>query len=210
MAEQQTQWQIETEYIQSCNCDYGCPCNFNGYPTQGNCEALVAYRITKGHFGDTKLDGVSFALGAWWPKAIHEGNGVLQYYVDEKVSEEQFAAIEAITSGKYGGGVLEIFPMTATDIRPLKRAKIDFHYNGYDSWFVVEGVGEVRSEHIKNPVTGDNFEGSIKLPNGIGWKEAIVTNIRKWWLKDNNLNFNHENKNGHVCTVAFNNSGCIA
>jgi hypothetical protein len=52
------QWRIETEYVQSCNCDYGCPCNFNALPSYGNCEALVGYRIIKGNFGDTKLDGV--------------------------------------------------------------------------------------------------------------------------------------------------------
>src|SRR4030067_1055394 len=37
-------WNFEAEFIQSCNCDYGCPCNFNGYPTHGNCHALNAYR----------------------------------------------------------------------------------------------------------------------------------------------------------------------
>ncbi len=210
MDAEQTQWEITTEYIQSCNCDYGCPCNFNGYPTYGNCEALVAYRITKGQFGKTSLDGISFALGAWWPKAIHEGNGIMQYFVDEKSNDEQFAAIDAITRGKHGGGVLEIFPQTASENRPLKRTKIDFHYDGYNSWFTIDGIGEVRSEHIKNPVSGDQFEGSIKLPNGIGWKEAIVTNIRRWWFKDAELNLSHENKNGHVCTANFNNSGCVA
>ena len=53
-----TKWNFETEYIQSCNCDYGCPCNFNGYPDKGHCEAFVGYKIRTGKFGDTKLDGV--------------------------------------------------------------------------------------------------------------------------------------------------------
>lgn len=67
---------MEAEYIQSCNCDWGCPCNFDALPTHGNCEALVAYRVKRGKFGDTKLDGVVFAEGLWWPKAIHEGDGM--------------------------------------------------------------------------------------------------------------------------------------
>src|SRR5437762_10541283 len=70
-----TKWGFETEYIQSCNCTYGCPCNFNGYPDKGHCEAFVGYKIRNGKFGDTKLDGVKFALAFWWPKAIHEGGG---------------------------------------------------------------------------------------------------------------------------------------
>ena len=62
-----TKWNMETEYIQSCNCDYGCPCNFNGYPDKGNCEAFVGYKIRNGKFGDTKLDGVKFSAAFWWP-----------------------------------------------------------------------------------------------------------------------------------------------
>ncbi|HLX12815.1 MAG TPA: DUF1326 domain-containing protein [Bacteroidota bacterium] len=207
--QQQTPWEIEAEYIQSCNCDYGCPCNFNALPTHGNCEALVAYRIRKGHFGGTKLDGVTFAMGLWWPKAIHEGNGIGALYVDTKTTPEQLAAIEAIGSGKNGGGVFEIFPQTFKEVHPTKRTKIDFHYNDYDSWFTVEGVGEVHSEHIKNPVTGDAFTGTIQLPGGIGWKNAIVSNIRKWWIKDGNITAEHQNKNGHVSLTRFSNAGCI-
>ena len=56
-----TKWNMETEYIQSCNCAYGCPCNFNALPTTGHCEAFVGYKVRKGTFGDTKLDGATFA-----------------------------------------------------------------------------------------------------------------------------------------------------
>lgn len=203
-----TKWTFEAEYIQSCNCDYGCPCNFNGYPTPGNCEALVAYHIRNGQFAGTKLDGVTFAMAAYWPKAIHEGNGVARMYID-KATPDQQKAIEAIASGQHGGGVFEIFPKTFSKVHPMTKAKIDFHYDGYDSWFKVEGVGEVHSEHIKNPVTGQKFEGEISLPGGIGWKRAIVTNIKKWWMRDEDLLAVHDNKNGHVAVVKFSEEGCI-
>lgn len=204
-----TPWTMETQYIQSCNCDYGCPCNFNGYPTHGNCEALVAYRVTKGAFGPTKLDGVTFAMGLWWPKAIHEGNGTARLYVDPAASPEQVKALEAIASGKHGGGVFEVFPKTFAKVHPTKRAKVEFHFDGYDSWFKVEGVGEVRSERIKNPVTGQPFEGEIVLPGGIGWKRAIVTNIKSWWMRDEDLLARHQNRAGFVTTAEFSNDGCI-
>ena len=84
------QWLIETEYVQSCNCAYGCPCNFNALPTYGNCEALLAYHVRKGNFGDTKLDGVTFAWGLWWPKAIHLGDGI-----GKRVSDQQPRAQQA-------------------------------------------------------------------------------------------------------------------
>jgi len=28
-------WDLEGTVVIACNCDYGCPCNFNALPTQG-------------------------------------------------------------------------------------------------------------------------------------------------------------------------------
>jgi hypothetical protein len=204
-----TRWEFEAELIQSCNCDYGCPCNFNGLPTHGNCEALLAYRIRSGRYRDVSLAGVTLAMAAWWPKAIHQGKGVGRFYIDPSASAEQREAIEAIVSGKNGGGVFEVFPRTWAMRHPSRMTKIDFHYNGYDSWFKVDGIGEVHSEHIKNPVDGAPFEGTVRLPNGIAWKEAIVTNIRRWWVRDEDLLAVHEDRAGFACIVRFSEKGCI-
>ncbi|WP_458746477.1 DUF1326 domain-containing protein [Candidatus Nitrosocosmicus sp. T] len=35
-------WTFKADYVETCNCDYGCPCNFNGFPSNGFCrESLV-------------------------------------------------------------------------------------------------------------------------------------------------------------------------
>jgi hypothetical protein len=204
-----TRWNFEAQYIQSCNCAWGCPCNYNALPTYGNCEALIAYRITKGQYGGTKLDGVTFAQALYYPQAIHQGNGVMRSYVDPSATPEQRAALDHVLLGKAGGGTFEIFPKMCAKVHPTKVAKIDFHFNGYDSWFKVEGVGEVHSGHIVNPVSGDQFEGEIVLPKGIGWKRAIVTNIKSWWMNDGDLLGRHENRSGFVATVKMANEGCV-
>lgn len=171
------QWRMETESLQSCNCDYGCPCNFNGLPSHGNCEGFIAFRIRKGNFESTQLDNVKFALGVWWPKAIHEGEGIGALYVDSEARPEQVKAIEEIVSGKHGGAIFAILPMTMKEMRPTKITKIDFHYHPYDAWFDIEGVGKVKSEHIVNPVTSDPFEGEVVLPGGISFKRATVSSV---------------------------------
>ena len=61
--------------IANCNCDFSCPCQFNSLPTHGDCRAMTALRIDKGHFGDVDLSGVTWCGMFAWPKAIHEGNG---------------------------------------------------------------------------------------------------------------------------------------
>jgi hypothetical protein len=48
-------WCIKADYVESCNCDYGCPCNFTGFPTYGFCRALTLYHIREGNYSD-KID----------------------------------------------------------------------------------------------------------------------------------------------------------
>ncbi|MDQ3853186.1 MAG: DUF1326 domain-containing protein [Thermoproteota archaeon] len=43
-----TKWQTEVYYPDSCNCDWGCPCQFNAKPTHGNCEGVAGIHIIKG------------------------------------------------------------------------------------------------------------------------------------------------------------------
>jgi hypothetical protein len=31
-------WYMKANYVETCNCDYGCPCNFSGFPTGGSAE----------------------------------------------------------------------------------------------------------------------------------------------------------------------------
>jgi len=61
----QQQWTMLGEYMESCNCDYLCPCvytNPQGPVTYDHCTAALVFRIDAGSYGDTKLDGLSFAL----------------------------------------------------------------------------------------------------------------------------------------------------
>ena len=205
----QAQWNMEVEYIQSCNCDYGCACNFNGYPDKGHCEAFNGFRIRKGTFGNVVLDGVTFAMGGWWPKAIHEGNGTGRLYVDSRATGAQTKALEEIFQGKHGGGVWEVFPKTWSKILPTKRAKIDWNYGDYVASFKVEGVGEVQSDYILNPVTGEKFEGEVVLPKGFNWRRALVSRIKKLALHDADFQFDHKDTAGFTTIIKFTEKGPV-
>ena len=84
-----TSWRIAGEEFGSCNCAWGCPCQFNALPTHGRCEAFLGCLVSDGYFGNTRLDGIRFARLYWWPGAIHEGNGVRRTIVDEQATKEQ-------------------------------------------------------------------------------------------------------------------------
>ena len=38
-------WALKGAWFKNCNCDPGCPCDFNQAPTHGNCEGIIAMRI---------------------------------------------------------------------------------------------------------------------------------------------------------------------
>ena len=63
----QTSWRMKGRHAGSCNCGWACPCQFNDLPDKGNCEALLAWEISVGHFGDVPLDGVRFGFAVHWP-----------------------------------------------------------------------------------------------------------------------------------------------
>ena len=71
--EVKTSWAIEADYYQTCNCDYGCPCEFEAPPTTGFCEGIGAYKIKKGNHGDVSLDGLGFAFALHSPRGHPRG-----------------------------------------------------------------------------------------------------------------------------------------
>src|SRR5215472_14845567 len=107
-------WEIEGPEISSCNCNFGCPCQFNALPTHGNCRAAVAFRIDRGHFGDVRLDGLCAGGMFAWPKAIHLGNGECLPLVDERATPEQRGALLTVLSGGETDPGATIFNVFAT------------------------------------------------------------------------------------------------
>lgn len=53
-----TPWTMTGRGFEFCNCDFGCACNFGGFPNSkdGNCRALVGWETTKGACGEGRGD----------------------------------------------------------------------------------------------------------------------------------------------------------
>ena len=97
-------WNMKADYIETCNCDYGCPCKFSALPTYGFCRALVLYHIKVGNYGDNiDLNGIEVIYAVFWPKAIHEGNGTMQLFITKNSNENQRQAILNIFTGTAKG-----------------------------------------------------------------------------------------------------------
>ena len=52
------EWGVSGNVLIACNCDFGCPCNFNARPSRGHCEGGWIWLIEKGHVGAVRLETV--------------------------------------------------------------------------------------------------------------------------------------------------------
>lgn len=163
-------WRLEGDWIKNCNCAFGCPCDFNARPTLGFCKGLVGLRITKGHYKDTKLDGLCFIVAVSWPGALHEGNGEMQPIVEEKATPEQREALFAIMSGQNSaeGTLFNIFSLIISKAHDPIFAPISFSFNEQSrtARISIPGVLESEVEPIKNPVTGAPHRIQVVMPEG--------------------------------------------
>ena len=170
-------WEIQAEELVNCNCAYGCPCQFNALPTYGNCAAIASYKITKGHFGDVKLDGLNVVGAFWWPGPIHEGGGKAFMIIDERADDAQRSALLSILSGEHtepGKTVWNVFSATFDEVfePAFKPIEIEVDIEARTGRVNVDGLIEMTGEPIRNPVTGAEHRARIDLTDGFEYTIA--------------------------------------
>ena len=172
MNDQQTTWTLNGTVLIACNCDYGCPCNFNARPSRGKCEGGWTWHVERGSFDGVSLDGLNFSVYANWPGAIHEGNGQAVILVDERANDRQRDAIATIVGGKVGGPWGVLAWTWATKVQGPLPVPYDLQLNGLGSRLKAGNVVELESTLIKNPVSGKDVHPRMILPEGLIVKEA--------------------------------------
>lgn len=172
-------WRIKGPSINTCNCDIGCPCQFNSLPTHGNCRALAGIQVDEGHFGDVKLDGVRFGVLVAWPGPIHEGKGEAQPFIDAEATPEQRDAVLAIIAGEHtdpGATIFNVFAATLDTVHEPIIAPISFEADieARTARMSVPDVVDMSCEPIRNPVTGETHRVRIDIPDGFEYSIAEV------------------------------------
>jgi hypothetical protein len=174
-----TPWEIRATEFSNCNCDYGCPCQFNARPTHGNCSAVATLEVVSGYYGDVRLDGVRFGSILSWPGAIHEGHGKAQPFIDESATPQQREAVLKIMSGEDTDPMATMFSVFASTLEEVFEpviTKVDFEVDvdGRRGRVHVPGLVETSGEPIRNPVTGQEHRARIELPHGFEYEIAEV------------------------------------
>jgi hypothetical protein len=127
------QWTMRGEYMESCNCDYLCPCiytNPQGPATHDHCIAAMVFRIDEGSCGDITLDGLKFALVIRSGKVMADGNWVFAGVVVDSADAAQRQALAAIVGGDAGGPPAFIRQHLVSDFRGIEFKPIEFDLAG--------------------------------------------------------------------------------
>jgi hypothetical protein len=164
-------WSLKGTVVIACNCDYGCPCNFNALPTTGKCEGGWTWKVDEGHVDGVDLAGLGFGVYVNWPGAIHEGNGEGLILVDERADDAQREAIAKLLSGDEGGpwGVLA---WTWPTVHGPFFVSYEVDVAGVDTRIRAGDALVIESGPIRNPVTGAEVHPGAVLPEGIILKRA--------------------------------------
>jgi hypothetical protein len=136
-------WTMRGEYMESCNCDYLCPCiytNPQGAASHDHCVALMAFRIDEGDSGGVPLGGLKFALVIRSGKVMADGNWIFAGVVDATANPAQRAALAAIVSGEDGGPPGLIRQNLVGDFRGVEFKPIDLTIDGFKRRVVIPDI----------------------------------------------------------------------
>lgn len=207
-----TKWTIKGREFVHCNCAYGCPCQFNALPTNGNCCAVAAIDIEEGHHGDTDLSGLRIACVLSWPGPIHEGRGEVVPIVDERADEKQREALLRIMSGLdtvEGATFFNVFAATYEKVHDPVFAPIDVDIDieGRTARLNVPGVIEARGEPIRNAVTGEETRAQIRLPEGFEYD--VAEQGRGWATTKGPIEIELSDSHAHFAELDMHQGGVV-
>jgi len=170
-------WHIKGKQFGNCNCNYGCPCQFNAPPTDNYCHGIGAFLIEEGFFGEIDLAGVKAVSMMKFPGPIHDGNGEMQIILDSNSTLSQQNGMQSIIYGKETEPMATAFSMYFSMMKKIhepliKNIELDINIETRVCNLKAENIITTKTEPIKNPITGDPHRARIVLPKGMEFKEA--------------------------------------
>jgi hypothetical protein len=167
-----TEWAVNATAIEACSCPMFCQCYFNTRPaahgahgehghhgSQHFCRANLAYRINKGHFGKTKLDGAKFWVATDLGGDFSKGEmdwGVL--YFDKGLSQAQRDAIATVAG--------RIFPVKWQSFATAEAAIDTWEITPTGAVALMDG-GKTAEVRLKK------FQGMTDAP-------VVIRNLKYW------------------------------
>lgn len=207
-----TEWVLRGPEIATCNCNYGCPCQFNSLPTTGDCKATIAMQIIEGHYGNVKLDGLKWAGIFSWPGPIHLGHGEAQLVIDERATPEQRDALLKILTGQDsepGATAFQVFSSTLEKVHDPLFKDIDFNIDmeSCDGSVSIQDTLKIVTTAIRNPITGKPHHPKVALRSGFEFAEAEFASGSS--KSQGAIILNNDDKHAHLAMIHMTGKGVV-
>jgi hypothetical protein len=126
-------WNLSGRYMETCNCDYLCPCGPSGLAksTHGFCVFAMGFEVEKGDYNGTNLAGRKMVLLCKTPGEMIDGSWRVGLILDDNADQKQREALTAIISGQAGGPMANLGPLIGQFVG-VETAPIKFEGNGKD------------------------------------------------------------------------------
>lgn len=199
-----TSWHIRGSYFESCNCDPICPCRridgtAGGRSTHGICAGVLSWLIEDGAAEGTDLSGLSVALAIRYDDDEPGSPWTWMLYLDERASEEQAAALEAIFTGGLGGDALTHFPWAWKESIPLgvRRVAIELDHTRRREWLRIRDHVTVR---IRDRYRGEATVTCVIPGHDRDGEELVTDKLR---VDEGQLAFEFSGTCGYASTFAY-------
>jgi hypothetical protein len=200
-------WTMRGEYMESCNCDYLCPCiytNPQGPATYDHCTAVMAFRIDQGDSGGVPLAGLKFALVIRSGKVMADGNWVFAGVVDAAADRAQRSALAVIVGGDAGGPPGFIRQNLVGDFRGVEFKPIDLTIDGFRRRVAIPDIASFEIEGVLSrnrsgePLYLDNTGHPAN--RRLALARSTQTRVSGFGL---DLDFRAKGNNGHFAPFAW-------
>ena len=180
-------WKVFGDWFDVCKCSIPCPCEFAQTPSYGDCDAVLAYHVRSGFYGQIPLDGLNVLVLSYFKGNIWSGEvkASIGLFFDEKANSQQREALQMIFSGKAGGFMAEFAKLQV--VRGVEYAPIRFEVSEDLSYWSAEIPGKVlaKAEALTGPTTPPgkrvqtiNPPGSETGPGTVAtWGKAIADEV---------------------------------
>ncbi|HLG83533.1 MAG TPA: DUF1326 domain-containing protein [Bradyrhizobium sp.] len=199
-----TQWTLTGTYFETCNCKVACPCAFGSEPSEGFCNAIVAWHINHGAFGGLALDGLNVVLLVDTTGNMADGKWKVAAYIDQAASEAQKRALLKIFSGEAGGhpAVLASF---VGEFLGTKTVPMRYEGIGRNTTLKIPGIVDAELETLEGqdgkPITIENHP--LCVAPGV---PATVARSRHFQLSDYGYDWKLSGRNGYLSTFSYSNA----
>jgi hypothetical protein len=186
-----------------CNCDWGCPCNFEAPPTKGFCEGDYIWHVEEGNYGQVQLNGLNFAWCAHSPGPLHLGNLTSLYLVDERANAQQRRELEEMLTKDLDVIPFGIFTSLTRTMLGVRYVPFEIELNGTSSSVKVPDILELQLTPMRNPVTGEVEPATLIKPKGFTSKEQELCSTLAARLTSEGLTYNNTGKYGEFSRFEY-------